>query len=331
MYSAIIEKVHKHCKEIKINSLIALCEINNYDSFCEELESLIASNKNEALIYKMFCIMQGKFIIGYKKYKEFVKKYQDTIEIMKKYHCLSDMTIFKYNPNGKLNKSSTEDYFFKFISYHKDDIDTIKNLALKIKSLGFDKIVYGENLDFTDIEYRFYTSYNDDFEYLENMEVIPAYNRNPIKYKTNGSCYRMTISADGCGREIELNSLIFDPNRLPNELTKESTIEAIIKLANEMKDEYQHIRDSVAMSISTDDLMTQYNNTKKIIERINGTKNKEELNQILHNILKEITELKLASLEFENETIASSEKIDEDRIETEKQLYLGRRNYIDVD
>lgn len=340
MYSAIIEKTRKHCKEIKINSLIALCEIKDYDSFCKELESLIESKKNKDLIYKMFRIMQGKFIIGYKKYKEFVKKYQDTIEIMKKYYCLSDMTFFKYNSDGKPNKSSTEDYFFKFISEHKDDIDTIKNVAIKIKALGFDKIIYGEKLDFTDIEYKLDTSYSSDFEYLENMEVIPTYNRNPIQYRTNGSCYRMTISTIGYGnnqdisrygREIELNSLIFDPNRLPNELTKESTIEAIVKLADERKDEYQYIRDSVDMSVSTDDLMTQYNYTKKIVERINGIKNKEELNQMLHNILKEITELKLASLKFENEAITSSEKIDEDRIETEKKLYLERRNYIDVD
>lgn len=338
--SAIVEKKHKHCKKIETNSLIALCEIKNYDTFCEELESLIASKKNKDLIYKMYNIMQGKFVLGNKKYKEFVRKYHDTIEIMKKYHCLSDMTILKYNPDGKPNKSSTEDYFYKFILEHKENIETIKSIAIKIKSLGFDKIIYGEKLNFTDIEYELEESYGSDFEYLENIEVIPTYTRNSIKYKTNNSCYCMTIGTTGYSnnqnisnydRIIELNSLIFDPDRLPNEITVESTIGTIHKLAEARKRDYQIIRDVVDISISAEDLMIQYNRTKRIIESIESVKNKEELNQILNNILKEINELKLASLSFENETIDSSKTLDEEKIENEKSFYLVRREWTSID
>jgi hypothetical protein len=333
IYSAIVEEKQKHCKEIQTNSLIALCEMENYDKFCQELESLIASEENKDLIYKVYNIMQGNLTIGNKKLKNFVKKYQDIIEIMKKYHCLSDMTIYKYHSDGKPDDSSNEDYFFKFISEHKEDIETIKNIAIKIKNLGFDKIIYGEKLDFTDVEYQLDTLYGSDIKFLENIDVIPTYNLNPIIYKTNDSCYCMTVGTFGYGnkkisdygREIELNSLIFDPQRLPNEITVESTIGTIIKLVENSKKEYQIIKDSVDMSIFTEDLMIQYNRTKNIIESIENLKNKEEIKQILHNILREITELKLASLSFENEIIDCYEKIDEDKMEDEKKLYLKRR------
>lgn len=327
------------CKKIKIDSLIALCEIENYNEFCQELELLIKSNKNKDLIYKMYDIMQGKFKVGFKKYKKFVKKYQNVIDIMKKYECLGDMTIVRYNPDGKPNEDSTENYFYEYICKHKKDIEAIKSVALKIKKLGFYEITFGKNLDFTNIEYKLDENYGSNFEFLENMEVIPSYNYNPIKYKTTGSCYCLTIKTIGyCDskditdyyRRIELNSLVFDPDRLPNEITKKSTLEVIRKIATETNKDYEIIRDSINMSISIDDLINQYNNTKRIIESIKSIEDKHELNQILNNILSEITKLKSESLILENEMIDNSQKIDENNIENEKKLYLEGRKWYDI-
>lgn len=340
-YLTIMERREKYCKEIETNSLIALCEIgSDYGKFCEELESLIESKKNRDLIYKIYRIMRGKFTIGKTKYKKFVRKYQDVIDIMKKHHCLSDMTILKYNPNGKPNSRSTENYFYEYISNHQEDIDTIKDVAIKIKSLGFNKIFYGEGLDFRDIEYELYTSYGHDFCFLENIEVNPTYDSNPIKYRTNGSCYCMILSTTGflenqdlCnyGRTIELNSLIFDPNRLPDKITKDSTIDVIKQQVEERKGEYQNLQDSVNMSITTDDLINQFNYSKRMIENIENARNNEDLKRILHNISNAMTDLKNASLAFENKMIESSEKIDKSRINSEKELYLRRREAVDID
>jgi len=338
MYSAIIEKKDKYCKEIETKSLMALCEMENYDIFCKELESLIASKRNKDLIRKMYRIMQGKFVLGKRKYKNFVKKYQDIIEIMKKHHCLCDMTFVKYNPNGTPNKNSTEDYFYKYILEHKEDIETIKNVVKKIKDLGFYKIIYWEKLDFTLEEYNFnYGSYGSDFKYLENIEIIPSYNKNSITYKTKNSCYCIDarIGYDkeirDYSKEIRLNTLIFDSNRLPNEITFESTIGTIIKSADSIKDDYQNIKDFIDMSIIVDNLKLQYNNIKNRIESIESIKNKKEIIEILKNILKEINDLKIQSSIFETEVINSSERIDEELIEKEKKLYLKRRIWENLD
>ena len=291
--STIIRKRKEICREIEVDSLIALCEIENYDVFCKELESLISSNKNKNLIWKLYEIMLGRHKFGNKKYKDFVKKYENVIEIMKKNHCLSNMIVDKYNSDGSVNKNSTEDYFYRFILDHKEDLEAIKSVVLKIKSLGFDKIIYGENLDFTNVTYELSNLYNCRFEFLENIEVIPTYSIYPIKYVSKGSCYRMILKTVGYGsqkslskynRVIELNSLIFDPKRLPDDIT--NAIDFIKSLVD---------------------------------------KNKKELEEALHNILREITVLELIASSFERENVSDSSKVDFDKIKLEKELYLKRR------
>lgn len=331
----IMDEQNKSYKKIETNSLMALCEIgDDYFNFCDELESLIESKKNEYLIDTVYRIMQGHFTIGNGKIKQFVEKYQNIIEIMKKYRCLVNMTILKYDSNGKPKKNYSEEYFCQYISEHRNDVDLIKQVAFKLKSLGFDEIMLCENLEFTGSEYKYSTLYGRNVQFLENIEIIPAYYIDSIEYKTNGSCYRMTIPTTGYGikkevssygRKIELNSLVFDPSRLPNEITIDSIIGVIIQQANERKNEYQVIQYLVDMGISIDDLMEEFIRTYKVIEKIDGVNNMNDLKQILYNISREITKLKLASLKCEKETIDSSEKISKEKIENEKKLYLVRR------
>lgn len=133
--------------------------------------------------------MQKKLFIGSNQYKEFIEKHKHTIEIMNKYSCLSNLTVLSYDEKGKRKENLAEDYFYQYIQEHKEDIETIKAVALKIKALGFNEINFGEKLDFTEIEYEFDTSYGSGFAFLENMEVNPTYLNSSIKYRTNSSHY----------------------------------------------------------------------------------------------------------------------------------------------
>lgn len=138
--------------------------------------------------------MQGKFSIRSSKYKSFIEKHKHTIEIMKKYLCLSNLTVLSYDAKGNRRKNLPEDYFYQYIKNNKEDIEKIKEVALKLKKLGFNEIKYGENLDFTGIEYDLDIFYGNDFAFLENIKVNSTYLNNPIKYKTNGSCYCIYLS-----------------------------------------------------------------------------------------------------------------------------------------
>ncbi len=247
IYSAVIEKWNKHCKKINTNHLIVLCEIGeDYKSFCEDLEKLIKSKNNRDLVKKAYRVMRGKFSIGAGKYKSFIEKHKQAIEIMNKYYCLSDLTVLSYDTRGKRRKGLTEDYIYQYIQEHKEDIETIKSIALKIKKLGFERIKFNENLDFTKLEFQLDNLHEGDFAFLENIEIKPTDLQSIIKYKTKGSHYCIYLGSSGgekdkevskYWRSIELNSLIFDPSKLPNEITTESTIGVIQKLSSEKKEQ----------------------------------------------------------------------------------------------
>ncbi len=341
IYSATIEKRNEHCKKIKTNCLIALCEIgDDYKSFCDDLEELVKSKNNWDLVNKIYHTMQGNLSIGSNKYKDFMDKHKYTIDIMNKYSCLDNITVLSYDITGKRKENLAEDYFYQYIKEHNDDIETIKAVALKIKSLGFNEIYFGEKLDFTKSEYTLDTLYGSNFAYLENIEVNPTYLSSPIKYGTNDSCYCMNLETIGFGnnkeiskycRNIKLNSLIFDPNRLPNEITVESTIDVIYKLAQKKKAEYDDLKHSIDLSISASDLNDYFERFKVVTERIDKIKDNQELVDLLSQMQNTLTQLQLFGANFENQIIASHTGITDETMKKEKKLYIDRRDWASLD
>lgn len=328
-------KWDKQCKSISINHLITLCEIGeDYKSFCDDLEILIKSKTNKDFVNEVYQVMQGKFSIRFSKYKSFIEKHKHTIEIMNKYSCLSNLTVLSYDTKGNRTKNLPEDYFYQYIQQNKENIEKIKAIALKLKELGFNEIKYGENLDFTEVEYDLDTFYESEFAFLENIEVNSTYLRSPIKYKTNSSCYCMclTLRSYGSKKEVSkyvskiyLNSLMFDLNSLPNEITTESTIGAIKKLADNKKTEYSDIQNSVDLSIATSDLKRQFEQLKQVIAKIDKVKNNEELSRVLEQLQSIMIQLQNFGDNFEREIIDSNAGITEQTVVQEKKLYLDRR------
>ncbi len=317
--------------KIPIDHLLVLCELGeDYKSFCNDLENLIKFKRDKYLARRrVYHILKGDNLLNYSnKYKKFIKKHNHTIEIMNKYSCLSNFILLS---------CFDEDYFYQYIQEHKEDIEIIKAVALKIKSLGFETINFDENLDFTENEYVLNYSYGSSFKFLENMEVIPTYLDIPIRYKTNGSCYSMTLHSNyknyinKYGREIELNSLIFDPNRLPNEITSKSTIEVIKKLAEKKKVEYNDLQNAIDLSITTSDLADYYKRLKKVSERIIKINDNSELTNMINQMQKTLQQLELFGTNFEERIISTHPDINDETIKREKKLYLDRRYWEQVD
>lgn len=320
-------------KVIGVRHLLALCEIENFDIFRKELEELIISKRPKKLINKVYRIMRGKVVLGNKKIKDFVKRHQNTVDVLNKYHITSNLTICSYDDYGRKYPDFEEDYFLEFINSHKDEVETIKNVVQRIYQLGFDKIYYDEKCDFTNIEYRFGRRL-EQVQYLENMEIIPTYDNRTITYKTNGSCYCMSLGVSGIGddkyfseysRKIKLNSLIFEPSRLPDEITYKTIVGSILELAKENEQEGKIIRELVDVSVAIDDLVTQYDVIKKVVETVDNVKNKDELKQVLNIIMDEINKLKTAEMSLRQNTISDSKKLSEEKINEEKRLYIRRR------
>lgn len=329
------------CKRIYTNHLIALCEIgDDYKSFCEDLEKLTKTKFNLNLVQDIYRVMEGRFSIFAGKYKSFIEKHKKTIEILNKYHCLSNFTVLSYDIKGNKMKGLTEDYFYQYLQRNKNNIETIRAVALKLQQLGFDSICFNEKLDFTKREYELLYSCRSNFQFLENIEVEPTYLQNPTKYKTTGSCYCMDLHYSGLGtkdgidkhfRTIELNSLTFDPSRLPDEITVGTTIGVIQKLLEKKKEQYKDLKDSVDLSISIADLEDQFENLKKVLEGIDKVKYNEELSKLLNQMKDILTKLQLLGINLEKQVVDSHQSISNETMENEKKLYLERRYWSNID
>ncbi len=338
-YREMCEECNDDCKKIDINHLIVLCEFgDDYKSFYEDLEKLIETKYYSNLV-TLYRTMQGKFSFHARKYKSFIEKHQHTIEIMKKYHCLWNLTVLSYDIEGKRIKNLSEDYFYQYIQKNKENIETIKAVLSKLKELGFESILLDEKLDFTKNEFEM-TCPCGDFEFLENIDVKPTYLRNPIKYITTGSHYCMNLKylgygnkneIDTYGRNIKLNSLVFDPSKLPDEITVGTTVEVIQRLADEKKEQYKDLEDSVDLSISTADLENQFEKLLKVIEKIDKVKDSEELRNLLNQMKVLLTTLQSFGNNFEKQVIDSHLSISNKTMENEKRLYLERRNLASID
>ena len=335
-------------KTIDINKLLALCELGeNYQLFCYDLERLIKSKSNSYLVRKLYNVMEGNSTIVLKKYKKFIEKYQDIIAIMNKYDCLYQLTVLCYDQKGNREKNLSEDYFYQYLQNHKEDIEMIKEVVLKIKNLGFYEINLNEEFDFSKKEYEINISIGkffgkERFSFLENMKIIPTYSNDSIKYKTNDSCYCMdleynnlflgtskldmrSIEISNNFKNIKLKSLVFDPKRLPNEITEYSTLGAIYDLYENKMNEHEKLRYSINLSINIDDIKTRFENLTQLILENQKTENYQELLELLSQIQNELKQLQIFGTNLENQTISSYEDITKELIRKEKQLHFNNK------
>lgn len=329
-------------KEINTNHLIALCEIfDDYKSFYKDLEELIKSKTDKDLVQKVYdYITEKKRFFRNKKYDAFITKHRDTIDIMKKHSSLSNLTVLSYDIKGERKGTLAVDYFFKYLEQHQEDIETIKQVALKIKELGIDKITFGEHLDFTNKIHLLNLLCDSEVAFLNDLEIIPAYPNHSIKYKTKSSPYLIYLHLNRFGgsiyevskyqRKIELNSLVFNPDLLPNEITVESTIWVIKGLAEKQK-EGNDIKDSVDIRIATDSLKKQFESLKKRYDNIDKVKDNQELKDLLLGMQNIIAKLQVFGENFEQAVIDTYPSLNKDIMKKEKTAEEDRRYNSSID
>lgn len=326
--------MEKEYKKISINNLLALAHIlDDYEKFNKKLKIFNIDN-----LSNLFKVSKGEFILSPRTNK-FYKENKNIIDIINKYSTFYDFITNIYISN---RSSYDINYFYNYLICNKDKLDDIVKVVEKIKELGFKEIKFNEEEDFKKEEYKLNTSrvksiiYSivTDIHFLENMELIPEYENNIIKYKTNGSNYCMVLpyrdDAKGwASDEIILNNLLFDPNRLPNSLKKEDTIDKIIALKETKKEEMTSIRELVDLGVKIFDLEKEYANLKYTVERLENVKSKEELKKVLENIKLELEQLR----QINKNEVEGNPNVTEDQIEREKQLYIRSREfqYLDLD
>lgn len=279
------------------------------------------------------------------KYNEFINKHRHAIEIMKEYKCLSNLTVISYNLYGNKIPNLAEDYFYEIIRNNVDNLEKIEKLLLKLQSLGFKTISYNEDLDFTKYNYNLDVNTIESsisFTFLENIKILPTYLIDPITYNTTDSKYCMYLEKNNNSftsdeeiskyrRKIYLNDLTFDIDRLPDEISCQTTFDIILNKSKSIKNDCSAIYNSLAFSTGIDNLKEQYESLQKVINNIDSINNKDELINIMHSIQELLKTLKQYSKTYEKEITENSNNITPSIIESNKKLYLERRYFSGID
>lgn len=329
-------------KEAYIDNLIALCHIlDDYSEFNKNLSHLMTKEYNRDNINYLYKISNGKVIVGAKKVKQFYKKNKIIVDTINKYTDIWKFINYNYDIKGNLFEYSNLDFFYKYILSNRENLDKILLVLNKITKLGFDKLSFDENLDFTTDEYAVDTVFNSNIrvEYLDNMEIVPNYQSNVVKYKTTGSNYKINIKSSimvvigkisKYDMEIIINSLTFDENRLPETISKENTFDKIISLAKNKNEECSAIRDSIDLSMSLDSLSSNLDSTNNLLSKIDDIENKDELLKVLSEMQLNLDKLKKASTSYDN-SLYDKYSISKETLQKEKKLYLDREYWSNID
>lgn len=340
--------MYKNRKDTTINTKVlrALCDFENYDKFTEELSRIIKKGKKRNAKYCLFEMMQGKKFIGHKDIKRFLNDYKKEIEIIKKYEC-EHLILFRYSIDGEINDNSS-DVFFSYIKQNKNKINDIKKLIDKIIGLNIENISLCPLYKFNEETHKIYIDYKDNpsnnlrstnFVFADNVEIIPNYGNDSIKYKTNNSNYCLSLRCDWKSMELDmhnslisLNNLFFNPDLLPDKIDLENTLGKIISLAKQAKKDKDILRDCVDINVGIEDLYVAFLITSKKIELTNSEDAKQILKEKLYEIRNALTELNNLGQSVEDTLINNSENVTKEKIKDEKKLlYLKNRLDIDFD
>ena len=322
-----------------IYNLIALCHIiDDFEEFIKSINELDKSKDKRAIIHDIDKISRGEFVFrfGIKKLNTFYQDNKSVIDKINKYSNLSHFVIYYYD----FGEKNAMDFFYKYILSHKEDLDKIILLLERIKKLGIKQIQFSEEIDFTDKVYsvnRIF-NYNKNVFYLDNMEAVPNYQTNVVKYRTNDSNYEINLRISYKEfaehmREIKVNSLLFDAERLPVEITIDSIFNKIIRLKKEKQAACDIVEEDVKLSVVLEDLFAQFATTSNVIERLKNVSSKEQMLNLLKEIksgLDKINELKSA---YEADVLQEDSSITNEVLEGERRLYLENRtfSYFDLD
>lgn len=331
---------------IRTQDLITLCYmIDGYEKFKTDFLNLIRSmgyNKCTTIMKRLGKISKGEYVINSKKIKTFYNENKIAIDTINKY-C--NIYMFIHGNFDDIDKSTINsdnlDYFYQYISNHKDKLNQILALLNKILELGFNQFEFNEGIDFTNIQYQIDSLAFDipdngysTFTYLDNMEVIPQYDPYTIKYRTTDSNYKINIKYHSKISSLVVNDLLFSPERLPADVEHTTLARQILKLNNTQKESYTAIKNSVDLGICSDNLSKQVNTADSMITKLDDDALRDKSLKILQKMKEYVEELRTISVEYNKNVSEIYPSLTTELLEKEKEQYQKRRGisaYIDLD
>lgn len=314
-------------QNINLVDLLALTEVfNEYEEFDKDLTKLLSNKKSSVdTIAKIRMLATGEKGFFSKSIKEFYAKHKETIKKIQKYENIQSFLYHSYD----FEKGTK---IYQYLSSHKDEIEKMKKVLLKLKELGVDKIEFNEEFDFAEKTYYMYTWLSDNISihYVDNMEVIPEYPHGRILYKTTNSPFEIKFSTsfgEICKtyNSAKLNSLTFDPNRLPSSPTKSEVIDYILMKQNEVKEEYEAIRYIIDLRQVENILEAKLRRLEAILQNVDRLSDKENVKRSLEEIKTQLENIKAETKKYEDDITFESTYITSEVLEKEEEAYERRK------
>ena len=324
----------KDAKQVSINDAITLCYIlDGFDKFNNNLLKFI-KNKNIAdYIYFLNHISHGKILIGKSKVKEFYEQNKVVIDEINIHNYISNFILNNYSlDDGMLKDNTCLNKLYNYLKKHEDEKEKAIDLLLEIRELGIKELYFDENMDFTDTIYE--VDKKDPYDiclYVDNMEGVPNYFNNIVLYKTKKSNYGIKLQIDNSFSvgiiepKIYLNSLLFDPSRLPKNLTAESTFHKIYNLKEKQKNGCIAIQNAIDLSIHIEELCEEYTSACEEIENLKNFEKADLLRQNLLKMKEYLNNLKTISEEYNNGILAENKLITKEHLKHEKTMCLNKK------
>lgn len=325
----------KQIASMETKSLLAMCYIlDEYHALGDAIMEVTRTKKRD-IAYDLLRLTQGKNVIGAKDAKRILIEYKTVIDTINQYGYISNFIMQNYNW-GEDYQAQAE-YFYEYLLANRENLETIKEVLTKLVELEIPQVELDTGLVF-DKRYKLDTNiyYNLNINYLANMRAIPNYQKGIIEYVAENSPYNLEVSTSmgqitQYSRKIKLNTLVFDPSLLPNEITKDNLFEEIKQLKKAKQEESLAIYDSVNIHIGLEDLQEMILQFIRTINSIQDEERKTELKASMEIILEQIAKMEAVKEKMEDTIVDKHPEITEDKLELEKKLYKHRRTYNNLD
>lgn len=309
---------------IRTSCLISLCYIfDDFEKFNERLKKVIITNHYDIRnftkrLWQVSTNKKNKLIKG--KVESFYEENKVVIDTINEYSGIAEFINCYYNQEAEPNAQL--DFFYKYILTHKEKLDEIIAVLIKLYHLGIYNIEFNETSDFTKEEYCV-SKYDDSVTFLDNIVIVPTCFG--IYYKSMASNYKIDVTYMGRRCSIELNSLCFDADKLPNSTDRNFLMNKILELVDAQQKTREALRESVNLGISLADLSSQAESTYRLINDLNGLTDKNELNEIMLRIRDDIDKLRSIGAQFDSQIVQECPSLTLDIIEKEQKRVLKRR------
>lgn len=316
--------------------LLALAYIGtNFSDFDQNMRTFIQENcKSQdqyfSFINKLVRLMEGKSVFP-GKVKRFYQENKMVLDEIARYSFNGSTFLRNYDFDGI---SDTLQTFYQYFLEHEKDMEQIVAVIERICKLGINRIFYDETADFTKKTYCVYSKlgFNYLLHYVDNMEAVPNCSNFQTFYKTTNSPYEIECQCHSNNRiyenlrSIRVNSLAFDPERLPKQIDKETCFDSILALP-QVPEDVQALRNSVCLNTGVHDLYEQYCRTYESLSKLENVGTRQLIMETLIEIKDRILNLDTLSREYADNS--ASETLPLELIQGEQKRYLQHREFID--